>query len=162
MRNGSWWRRKRVADVSVRRAELKDARLIYTWRNLKELVLLSESQREVEWEEHLAWFKNALRDDLQSIYLISEEWKDIGLCRFKRFPEFCEVSVYLVPGYCGKSIGSAALAQCLSLVEGYCPIVLAKVRRDNTRSRNFFLKNGFRETEEPEMHDHLVTFKKIL
>ena len=129
--------------VSVRPAVLRDVKTIFIWRNLQEIVQLSQSQRTVTWEEHVDWFALALKNSQHSIYIIDYHGKNVGLCRFERNMKCCELTIYLIPGQYHKGIGTTAINVCMQNESSKCSKFRAKIRQDNYRSRRFFEKNGF-------------------
>lgn len=73
-----------------------------------------------------------------------------GASRWEKFREYGEiVTIYLLPEYIGKGVGSALMERCISELkaQGYSRILLW-VLEENTRARRFYEKHGFRGTAE--------------
>jgi perosamine synthetase len=134
------------AQLVLRTATIADARMIFEWRNMPEIVALGKSQRAVGWEEHSNWFQSALKDDQHLLLIVQLAKQPIGQVRFDYVrPRSCEVSIYLLPGYTGRGLGVLAL-RCACL-EAFARLgvenILATIREDNQRSISAFQKAGF-------------------
>ena len=74
-----------VSAALLRPAVLDDAKTIFAWRNLPEIVALSSEKKVVGWDEHLAWFsKCTSAPDAHRIFLVLEDGRAIGAVRFDR------------------------------------------------------------------------------
>ena len=73
-----------------------------------------------------------------------------GASRWEKFRGYGEiVTIYLLPEYIGRGVGSALMERCISELkaQGYSSILLW-VLEENTRARRFYEKHGFKLTEE--------------
>ena len=131
--------------VSIRHADLADAERIVNWRNLPEIVRLSQSQRLIAMEEHLKWFSEALASPNHCILVIVANGEEVGLIRFEKEPACCTATIYLVPGHEGRGIGSSAFRLALAEAERTlsCRFFEAHIREENQASIRFFEKFGF-------------------
>lgn len=139
--------------IHLHHAKLDDMRQIYEWRNDPFLLKLSSSQLPVRWEEHMAWFKDALKDQNKKIYTICDDKSKIGLIRFDRIHlEKCVISVYLLEPHTGKGLGVLAIKLGCNLIKQEWPLmdVLAFVRSDNLSGSSGFRKCGFIEKANHE------------
>ena len=130
--------------VTIRQAQSTDAQQVFEWRNLPEIVGLSEGQKTVTWEEHKNWFEKAVYDEQKIIFLINIDGTDSGLIRFDR-GEGVNVGIYLVGEHKNKGYGQYALKLALDKVHKIWnpEAIEARIRADNEVSRNFFSKLGF-------------------
>ncbi|MCR5817262.1 MAG: GNAT family N-acetyltransferase [Ruminococcus sp.] len=100
------------------------------------------------------WAASINKKGMQSL-VIDDNGKLIGtagICRsrWERFHDCGEiVSIYLLPEYIGKGIGSKLLKRCIDelKLQGFNKILLW-VLEENTRARGFYEKNGFLCTDE--------------
>ena len=97
------------SDVVIRKAQVTDLELVFQWRNLKEIVALSQLQKTVTRDEHCKWFQDSISSSQHSIFIISSQDREVGLCRFEHAGRVCELSIYLLPGHTQKGVGSIAL-----------------------------------------------------
>jgi UDP-2,4-diacetamido-2,4,6-trideoxy-beta-L-altropyranose hydrolase len=141
-----------VGVVSLRRAQEGDARRIFEWRNIPEIVARGSSQRRVDWDEHLAWFRRVTTDPDRLVLLIVEADEDIGQVRFETTdPGTARVSIYLVPGRTGRGVGVEALRQGCREAFSTLPVdcIEALIRDDNEGSVAAFARAGFRPSDRP-------------
>lgn len=114
---------------------------------MDEIVALSSSRRHVTWDEHSAWFDQALTDENCIIYIIVANSDPVGLVRFDaNGNDGCIISIYLIPGETGKGRGAALIQVACSRMIGAWPHlqwVDAKIRSDNERSIVAFRRAGF-------------------
>jgi len=100
-----------MKDVSIRTAVLGDVKTVFKWRNLPEIVELSELRKTVSWKEHKRWFEVALQDNDHFIFIVTSNENDVGLMRFQRKNDCCDISIYLTPNNKRKGIGSSAFCR---------------------------------------------------
>lgn len=139
-----------MKDIVIRQATSEDVETIFYWRNLKEIVGLSQSQRTVTWEEHTQWFNDALSFERNSIYIIVADGDEVGLIRFERKDQLMDLTIYLESDNIGKGIGSVAIEKAMALEESSCNGFFARVREDNARSKRFFEKHSFKKVRQED------------
>jgi RimJ/RimL family protein N-acetyltransferase len=134
-----------VPQVTVRDAAPGDAAQVFAWRNLPDIVALSERRNTVGREEHEAWFAAALRDEDRMLLVIGADGENAGLIRFDRAGDTALVGIYLVGPYKGRKIGGRALTLALDKVRKAWGVnhAEARIRRENEASRRFFAVQGF-------------------
>ena len=73
-----------------------------------------------------------------------------GASRWEKFGGYGEiVTIYLLPEYMGRGVGSALMERCISELKAQgCSRILLWVLEENTRARRFYEKHGFRVTAE--------------
>ncbi len=133
--------------LSLRFARSEDKKTLFRWRNIEEIVALSSSRRHVTWDEHSAWFDQALMGDRCIILIVEAKGEPIGLVRFdSRGNDGSIISIYLIPGETGKGRGTALIqAACNRAITAWPHLqwVEAKIRSDNERSIVVFRRAGF-------------------
>ena len=130
-------------DIILREASLEDESLLFKWRNIEELVLLSYLKKKVDFDEHHQWFINRVGSNRCKLLIVRIEKIDICLVRVDLNDDECEISIYLIPGYEGKGYGSKALALALDRCSTLCSCYKAIVQKKNVSSINLFKKLGF-------------------
>jgi RimJ/RimL family protein N-acetyltransferase/SAM-dependent methyltransferase len=131
----------------LRPAIIDDVQQIFAWRNDPWIVSLSSSQKQVNWEEHVAWLQNVLTNN-QHILLIIEPQLGVGagIVRLDRIDEYqaC-ITIYLLREFTGKGIGVRAIVE--ACLHGFIlwPIqtIHAHIRNENYPSISAFTKAGF-------------------
>ncbi len=132
--------------LTFRTATIEDAYMIFTWRNLPEMIVLGRTQRPVKWEEHYRWFRRVLMSGNHVLLIVLLGREPIGQVRFDRLENrSCEVSIYLLTQYTGRGLGVKALKYACR--EAFTRMgveeVIAVIREDNQRSISAFQKAGF-------------------
>lgn len=138
-------------DIILREASLEDESLLFKWRNIDELVLLSYLKKKVDFDEHHQWFINRVGSNSCKLLIVCIEEIDIGLVRVDLNDDECEISIYLIPSYEGKGYGSKALALALDRCSTLCSCYKAIVQKKNVSSINLFKKLGFIEIYQDDV-----------
>ena len=134
------------SSLLLRRATRDDAKMVFDWRNLPEIVALGTSRRPVDWNQHVDWFSQVVtgRDHLLLIVLLDRV--PIGQVRFDGMPgNSCSVSIYLLDRCTGRGLGTAALTRACwqAFADLSVERIVATIRKDNPRSIAAFRKAGF-------------------
>lgn len=136
------------AKVSLRPLTRDDARTVFEWRNMPQIVARATSGRTVAWDEHVRWIEETVSGDNRRAYIIEDSGRPVGQTRFDRNGEqSCVISVYLVPGHVGRGVGSYAITEGCRRIFADWPIteVIACVQDGNERGRAVFPKCWFDE-----------------
>lgn len=139
--------------IKLRPAIIDDVQQVFAWRNDPWIVSLSSSQKQVNWEEHIAWFHNVLTSN-QHLLLIIEPQPGVsaGIVRLDRIDEYrgC-ITIYLLREFTGKGIGIQAIAEACS--HGFrlwsIRTIYAHIRKENYPSISAFIKAGFVHIQFP-------------
>lgn len=145
--------------VKLRPARRGDEQILFPWRNLPWVIELGASRKPVTWDEHRAWFADTLSGERRRLFIIEIDHEAVGMLRYDDLSGGAvEVSTYLMPEYMGQGVGRKAFAQSvpqlLSWRKPCC--ILARVRRSNKRSLEFFKRAGFSYEEAMSDQDVLV------
>jgi len=146
-------------DIHLREATINDKLLIFEWRNIDTLVVLSSQQKKVTLQEHEQWFKRKIADLNCELLIIQLKNENIGLIRIESEQGECEVTIYLIPGYEGQGFGYLALSQAIDNCTLSCKSYLAKVQSKNIPSQKLFQKLGFLEVSKNKA---FFLYKKII
>ena len=134
-------------DLKIRNLETKDKDLLYKWRNLEKLVLLSLTKKKVKKNEHENWFNSIICNKNILAFIIEKSLIPIGKIQFKKIgKKKCLIGIYLI----GKNIG---LGMGPNLIRKSCELVFkkwksvtiteAEIRKEYKRSYYAFKKAGF-------------------
>lgn len=130
--------------INLRKVGIEDEDLLFSWRNINELISLSLLKKKVKLNEHKKWFKNKIKNPYSYLRIVQVDNKDVGLIRIELENNGSEVSIYLVPGNEGKGYGYRALAEALENVN-FGHLFFANVQIDNLPSQKLFEKLDFIE-----------------
>lgn len=138
-------------EISIRNAAQKDEKKIFEWRNDPDSIAMSLSSKAISWDEHLDWYRSALKNDNILITICEFDDspnQDIGMVRFdfNPFEKSASISINLNPEVRGKSMGHHCLRAAINLMqkhnEGFVKIV-ADIKKENIASIKTFKKAGF-------------------
>lgn len=148
--------------ISLRKIQLQDKELLFEWRNLDQIVLLSSSKKTVGYNEHIRWFSEVLSSGNVLAYIIENSSNiSVGHIRFERNSDaYCTLTVYLLPSESGKGLGVEAIRLgCSYVYESWRGIkIIANVLSGNLNAQSAFKKAGFTQEKIKKLPDH-VTFK---
>lgn len=134
-------------NLSFRKINSNDKKLLYRWRNLNEIVILSSSQKKVTWKEHNKWFDETILDINTKIYIILNYLDPIGQVKFQKSADNeCQIGIYLIADNVGKGMGPYIIDKSCKLIKkkwNNIKIINAEIRKKNERSIRAFKKAGF-------------------
>jgi perosamine synthetase len=132
--------------VNVRAASRDDEEMFFHWRNLPWVVELGTTRRTVGLAEHHSWFSESL-EGRRCLFVVEVDKRAAGTVRYDtRNEEAAEVSIYLMPEFTGRGIGTQAFLRSLPTLLSQQQTIKrleARVLKANARSLDFFLHLGF-------------------
>jgi UDP-2,4-diacetamido-2,4,6-trideoxy-beta-L-altropyranose hydrolase len=147
-----------MGKLSLRPATRDDARMIFEWRNDPWIVERGSSNRAVTWDEHEAWFGQALANADMKIFVAEHEGKPIGQVRFQRSnANEAVIAVYLLRDHVGQGLGVEAIRDGSRAILNAWPVqrVHARVLNSNAQSVRAFEKAGFVKRSAEGDHSNL-------
>lgn len=131
---------------SVRKAEYKDCRDIFNWRNDATVRLMSGNTELISWPDHQAWYSSSINDEKKILLIVSEKDEPAGVVRFDLDGLMVEVSIYLVPAAQGKGLGLSVLIAAEHWLKNQredIEFIEARVMSGNEASHDLFNKSGY-------------------
>ena len=132
----------------LRRAESKDVRDIFLWRNDAQTRAMSRNAKPLDEQAHNVWFKEALVDPDRVLLLGVILEIPVGMVRFDKQSDVksWEISITLAPCERGKGFGRVMLMLAVEHFFFVYPssILLAEVKQSNIVSRRLFESAGYR------------------
>ena len=132
--------------VVIRNTTMRDAELIYAWRNHPDIRLSSHNTDEIDLGRHLDWMENALINDRICLLMGEVNKNPIGVVRFDLQEDTSVISIYLTPHHMGRGLGIGLLRaghDWLAVNKPTIRIIQASIKPDNIRSQKTFLKAGY-------------------
>ena len=132
--------------VNLRKANIKDAELLFNWVNEKEVRENSFKTNTIEWEDHIKYLENIVKKSSVFIFIAEIKNNPVGQIRFEKKHSNYLIDYSVDRNYRGQGIGKKILIEGTSLIEStdYYPITfLAKVKSKNIASKIIFEKLGF-------------------
>src|SRR3989338_9939211 len=132
-------------ELKLRPVTEADIKKILEWRNNPGVRANSFQTSEIKWEEHSSYWTMRLADKTNYSYIAVLEGTDAGLVRLdkKESGEY-EINILIAPGFRGKGLGIATIAETKKIAAGFgITRLIARVKPDNVPSQKIFEKNGF-------------------
>ena len=132
----------------VRRADERDSRDIFDWRNDELTVEMSHTTDVVEWDGHSRWFAASLTDHNKLLVICEEEItaEKVAVVRFDVEDDRALISINLSPLMRGKGKAKACLKDAIQYFISVYPNVGsidAEIKSVNVASQRSFEGVGF-------------------
>lgn len=137
-----------MTGLTLRQAKIDDAENLFAWRNTFETRQHFFDPKPIAWEEHLQWFKRTVKRKDTRLLIGEAGGRSIGVLRYDIAEGTADVSIYLVPGFSGKGLGSDLLVTGNAWIRKNLPGITkirAHILPKNIASQKAFAKAGFRE-----------------
>ena len=134
------------ANLSLRKLEQQDRRLLWEWANDPAVRSVSFSTDPIPWEQHVKWFDSKLADSSNRHYVVQNgEEVPVGQVRCQLDGVRAVMSINLAPGLRGRGFGSAALELATDQLFRDTPVkaIDAYVKPENEASVRLFTNAGF-------------------
>ena len=129
--------------IDLVKAKLKDQKLFLDLRNSKQSRFFSLNKKIISKNEHIGWFKKALRSKNHLLLKITYGKKnECGYVRFRKIKSKTFVSINIKKKYQNKKIGSYALLQSENFLRNKNDL-FEKVKVSNNVSKKLFIKTGY-------------------
>lgn len=143
-----------MMELTLRKASFADADELFRWRNDAATRQASFNSAPLEYNEHLAWLKQALADE-NRLLLIGQEknGEPVGVVRFDALGKGTfEINVNLAPEKRGRGMGRKLISSASQdLVATRGPVkIMARIKKDNNVSLRAFVKAGYQPTGEAQ------------
>lgn len=144
--------------MKLRRANSKDMRNLFAWRNDEDTRNNSRNSSPITWEEHSDWFERAVvPGNPDNFVAMAEDARGaIGMIRFlsRDSADNYEVSINIAPERRGEGSGARFLAEACSRMKG---LLVAEIKNTNMPSRKIFEKCGFEWISE---HNGYILYRR--
>lgn len=151
-----------VKAVKVRNAEPGDCKLIWQWANDPEIRNASFLQNPISWQQHVTWFKEALKNPKLHFYIIMNHKKTaMGSVRFEITGREATISASLSSQFRNKGYGVPALRESVRhfFRTSSVKLVHAYIKPENEVSIQAFKNAGFKNSvsETSTLHHGVKT-----
>lgn len=133
----------------MRNVTRQDVDIIFEWVNDPVTRRNSFNCETIDYESHVVWFNNVMRDQKCYFWILMEEYTPVGqvrlCCDDKRN---AEISYSISPSNRNRGLGTIILEEALKKIEREgmdIKKVVAKVKPENMASIHLFEKMGFEE-----------------
>ena len=134
--------------IKTRKAEFKDSKIIFEWRNDELTRKMSHTTDIVDWDGHSAWFASSLENKNRLLLLCENknDSKKIAVVRFDVNSMRALMSINLSPDIRGKGISKQCLSESIENFKNEFPQVVAldaEIKLENIASQRVFKSIGF-------------------
>lgn len=137
-----------LGDFHLKPLNESNLKLVFHWRNLKEIKTFMYSDHHIKWDEHYQWFEQVKSDPQRKVLLLYNKGRPLGLVNFRNIDHKnsrCYWGFYIgeitAPKGSGTIMGILALDKIFNEVGIHK--VCAEVIHTNYRSVNYHKKLGF-------------------
>ena len=138
-------------NIYIRFAEPSDLKDLFRWRNDKATRKASFDTDEITIEQHTKWFKKSLTNINRNIFIICDKHcNKLGQIRFDKKIDTAEIDITINPKYRNQGIGALSIFKSSNIYVNNFDIkkIIAKVKKNNTKSLKAFEKADFRVYRE--------------
>ena len=130
-------------NIKLSKVSLKDAKFIHNLRNEKSNRKNSIISKNINFHDHLNWFKKKLKDKSSFFFkIIFKNKQDCGYVRFDKKNQDYFVSICIEKKFRNKGIASNALLLGETRIP-QVPSLISFVKKNNFASKLLFLKVGY-------------------
>jgi len=137
-------------------ADIKDAKLLFDWRNDKEVVNNSFSGYVDDYVDHEKWVEDKIKDKNVLLFIYEKGSVPIGMIKLEKDSCGIKISYSVDKKYRGLGYGT----KIIDIVEKYSKSIgskfYAEVKKDNIASQKIFEKAGY----EKFKYKSYITYKK--
>lgn len=141
--------------MKIRKLKLKDCKPIWLIRNHPKARKNSLNKKRISYQEHQKWFETYLKNKDNVCYVLEENEKVLGYCRFDLADQERVVSIAIDSKLQGGGLGSYLLLHGLKRLADKKNIT-AKVNLNNKISLSLFQKNNFKVVKKDKNNYHLI------
>lgn len=135
----------------IRLAELRDMKNVFDLSNDDTVRAMSIHPEKIEWESHVKWFENTLKNPAVLFYVAETADGDfIGQVRFAHKNADRIVSISLEKKYRGKGLGTTLLKRTMK--KSCLQNCVAYVENGNVPSQKMFLSLGYKQAGTTELN----------
>ncbi|TVL51523.1 hypothetical protein AYJ00_07240 [Shewanella algae] len=148
-----------MSNVNIRKAELTDAELLYSWANNIEVRANSFNPQPIDFDEHFVWLQRKLSDSNTQLLIGLHDNVAFGQVRFDKDSNgFYEVDIHVSSDAKGRGLGKVLLRSGIEQVKKTSADLqescfLAVVFEENIASYRLFRSCGFEEIERKKIKD---------
>lgn len=135
-----------MKSVYLRKAEISDMKLLYTWANDPIVRQNSFNTATILLEDHMKWFNRIMNDDNVIQYILMSEDIPIGQIRLNIEGTTAEIGYSIGAEYRGCGYGHKILKLMINEIKDTRPEVkelVAKVKPGNIASKSLFEDEGY-------------------
>lgn len=131
---------------SIRSVREDDCQLLFTWANDKDVRSNSIAQASIEWEDHIAWFKNKIASVDSKLFIMEYRGMPVGQIRYDRKDDHWLIDYSIDKAHRSKGLGKLMIKNTLTHLNS--ERITALVKTGNIGSIKSFESLLFNEKKE--------------
>ena len=137
-------------NILTKKISKSDLRFTFLLRNNRLIRKQSFNSDVITYEKHKEWFFKKLNNKKNLFFIILNKKTKVGVIRYDKKEFYYEISISILPKYQLLNIGSDALISSENYLKK--AMIISNVKKNNTKSLNFFKKNGYMAISENLKH----------
>lgn len=153
---------RKMTDVTVRKARLRDTRQVWQIRNSASVRRNSTNSDFIPYAKHQVWFRKYLKSSNRFFVIVlitTSPKKIIGYCRYDLCSQRFNVSIAIDQKYQSRGYGSFVLDQSLKEMVKQKKSFIAKIKSANLSSLKLFRRHHFVVVKSDTNYLHLERSK---
>ena len=137
-------------NILTKKITKSDLSFTFLLRNNKSIRKESFNSDIITYEKHKEWFFKKLNNKKDLSLIILDNKTKVGVIRYEQGEFYYEISISILPKYQLLNIGSDALISSEKYLKK--AMIISKIKKNNSKSLNFFKKNGYMSISENKKH----------
>ena len=137
-------------NILTKKISKSDLRFTFLLRNNRLIRKQSFNSDVITYEKHKEWFFKKLDNKKDLFFIILNKKAKVGVIRYDKKEFYYEISISILPKYQSLNVGSDALIRSENYLKK--AMIISKVKKSNSKSLNFFKKNGYMMISENLKH----------
>ena len=127
--------------ILIKKTSKSDLKFTFNLRNNIHIRNNFFNKKKITFKEHQNWFSEKTKNKKHLYFTLYNDKKKLGLIRYDQNNFYYFISISVLPKYQSKNIGSKAIIASEKFIKK--GMIIAKVKKNNKKSCNFFVKNGY-------------------
>ena len=144
--------------LRIRKANLKDSKVILEWRNNLESRMNSKDKKIINKKTHNIWFNTKLNSTNVHIFMLELKSEKVGVVKYKSNADYSKfsVSININPAYRNKGLGKKLLLlgdEKIKSIVKKDAILIAEVGQGNLKSNKIFKDAGYAKVKRDKAYN---------
>ncbi|MFA6308335.1 MAG: GNAT family N-acetyltransferase [Clostridia bacterium] len=150
--------------VYLKKVDCKDIDLLFEWSNDGDVRVNSFNQNDIEYSEHIRWFRNCIQNENVDIYICYLNVEPVGQIRLEYSDETANISYSIAKEHRNKGVGEAMINLTeVELISSHPNVTFltGSVKLSNIASQKVFEKCGYDKKLMNDENEYFKYFKRV-
>lgn len=140
--------------LSFRNVVNEDSECLWSWANDPSVRAQCYHPEPIPWESHTTWFSQKMTDENTLMLILELDGFPVGQIRYDRDGEFAHIGFSIDRKFRGLGLGRRIVTNSLIMAFDALDVacIQAEVFADNSASNGVFLRSGFEQVRQVEIH----------